>query len=106
MTDDRTKLPFIERQGEEPKTQSDGFDSRDAKFWLEKLEASHRRDEQWINKATKYMRRFKNESYQKTSSDAFNSRYNSYNIFYANTELLKSALLSEIPKQKIKCVNK
>ena len=67
---------------------------KDAKFWLDRLEAALKREEPWIFKSQRYMRRYRNEEIHGQQHETFNRRYN---IFYANTELLKSALLPEIP---------
>ncbi|GHT71291.1 hypothetical protein AGMMS49950_07650 [Endomicrobiia bacterium] len=74
---------------------------KDASYWITRLESSKLREQFWMRKARDYEVKYLNESdkgslYHDHNTEGLDKLR--YNIFYANTELLHCALLTEIPQ--------
>jgi hypothetical protein len=72
----------------------DNLQKKDYDFWLKQLNNAYTREKDWLELAQKYESRYRSE---KLKDD-----FKRYNIFYSNTETLKSALLAQVPQVVIK----
>jgi len=73
--------------------------TKDSKYYLDKLEGAYNREQVWLNKARDYHRRYINsrDSGRLPVQTVGINQHGRYNIFYSNTEVLKSAILPNIP---------
>lgn len=66
-----------------------------AKFWLTQIERASTREKKWRTRGEKIVKRYRDEQ-QRAKSDK------KFNVLWANTELLKPAVFSRVPKADVR----
>lgn len=76
----------------ETRAEAEGKDEEgNARFWLEEIEASGKREENWRSRGRAVVQRFRDERERDTGS-----KERKFNILFANTTLLKAALFQRL----------
>ncbi|MDR0485748.1 MAG: hypothetical protein LBH29_03365 [Elusimicrobiota bacterium] len=77
---------------------SEGLESKDINFYLSEISAAGNREKEWRLAAESYFRKYASERDSALGADErLRRKGGRFNVFYSNTEILKSALLPDIP---------